>query len=212
MEFYDYKSVIDSSVNGTVIDSKDLCQAAASEFSLDQESLVKWGYPRQIGEERFLVPEEKCLLLHPEVDCKEAPWSRANHLGNSDNGDFATYRWELPQLEGEQECVLRMRYNISSDDYPEQLDSTSIETYFSGQVFDEDPKVITRQGIKLQLALDSAQVARTFQDRSHTFRLVPREDFGIGDEETIENLQVRGKRGNIVQTFPAVEYDFSPQR
>ena len=204
IEFYDYKSIIDG------VDSESRCQKASG---LNTNDSIVWGYPRQIGSERYSKPEKACLILHPDIDCKEAPWARANHLGNTDNtDDFASYRWELPHFEEEKQCVLRMRYNISSDDYGEKFDSGDITPYFSEQTLENNPTITTKHGVELKLALNTAQIARTFQDRTHTFKLVPRSDYGIGDDETIENLQVRGKRGNIVQTFPAVEYDFSPQR
>jgi len=59
----------------------------------------------------------------------------------------------------------------------------------------------------LVLAIDTSQFARTFQERSHMFYIKP---LPLGHVGNIFNILVRGKRGNIVQTYPAVEYDFSP--
>ena len=60
----------------------------------------------------------------------------------------------------------------------------------------------------LSIALNTNQAGRTFQDRTYLFRVRDSPDGISGDK--IINLGFRGRRGNIVQCYPSVEYDFVP--
>jgi len=64
---------------------------------------------------------------------------------------------------------------------------------------------------RLQLAINTNQFGRTFQDRTFSYEV--REQTAKEAEcDSIYALNVRGKRGNVVQTFPGTEYDFVPNR
>jgi hypothetical protein len=69
-----------------------------------------------------------------------------------------------------------------------------------------DPDVYT-----LGLATNSNQYFRTFQDRTYVFIVKPLPSDKKDCRGKVVYLNMRGKRGNIVQTYPAVEYDFCPQ-
>jgi len=61
----------------------------------------------------------------------------------------------------------------------------------------------------ISIALNTDQAGRTFQDRSYVFNVIPRNSEDE-DCDKIINVGVMGKRGNIVQSYPAIEYDFCP--
>jgi len=175
--------------------------------------------------------------------CVKADWSQVNNLGNvkdTGNGGLPqNWDWTLPTVDqfaasgcyvytatgaGNQNyvrVVTRLRYNMTTMDYAPYTTGASCNQNKNGNVqspVEQNPTVdvgVDMQG--LRLALNTAQTGRTFQDRSHVFRVMRMPNNGnvntaMKNANKIINVSVQGKRGNIVQTFPAVEYDFWPKR
>lgn len=171
-----------------------------------------------------------------------------DNAGNTATG--STFYWSIPfgtvsRAPKAENTVLRMRYNISTHDFPAY---TAGDNYLSNKKFNaapgvnasfncrgdnnnngqacstvspitQDPYIQVRnlntkgEGASiLSLALNTNQFARTFQDRTHIFAIKKRPaPLDATGQKIIVGLTVKGKRGNIVQTFPAVEYDFYPK-
>ena len=72
------------------------------------------------------VKRAECLRLLDKPECREAERTRSNHLGNTPDGRPASYRWQLPYFASQKahKCVLRVRYNISTDDYDYNLNAS----------------------------------------------------------------------------------------
>jgi len=72
-------------------------------------------------------------------------------------------------------------------------------------------EILVTNGITLQMAIDTTQFGRTFQDRSYVFGIRPRAGSNVPSDANVYNINVRGKRGNILETYPALQYDFVPE-
>jgi len=133
-----------------------------------------------------------------------------NYAGPGANKEYFRIAW-------------RMRYNMTVGDFaPYETDQICNQRSNAQQQspIQQNPTVdvgVEMQG--LRLAINTAQTGRTFQDRSHAYRITAkntaqeaeRVNAANGPGNRIWNLNVQGKRGNIVQTFPANEYDFWPR-
>jgi len=126
-------------------------------------------------------------------------------------------------------CVLRIRYNISSADFQgwrgfdeESHDPEAVDSLYNAEdakMGGTDPEAdfigfsntgATTTSFPLKLNVDTAHIGRTFEDRSHSFKIKRRPSSGPCSNRRIFNLNVKGRRGNIAEVFPAVPYDFTP--
>jgi len=188
--------------------------------------------------------------------CQQVEHARANHHGNPGGRTIYQWKWTVPQVPAGSQTVLRIRYNITTNEWNEMgawESNTSVNTGINATYNAEDdnpnpnndraqyplwadygldeatgadereyefinnPQVdafgeqFGDGRIKLQLAVNTAQFGRTFQDRTHYF-FVSNPPAGDCEAQVIKLQTVRGKRGNIVQTYPATEYIFEPEQ
>jgi len=189
LPFYQFKEYVPSITSESNCQGPDLIWGRALDF-------------KAISEDKLTTP--KCLRFPPKTECLQTPNSRQNYLGMADDGtnEAPRFQWALPIYEHNQRCVLRIRHIISNND------EDAVDSY--------NKDIRQGTGSSMYLALPQKHSSPfenkvVFQDRSHIFKLLKRPST-IPQDQTLHNIVVRGKRGNIVQTFPAVEYDFCPNK
>lgn len=138
------------------------------------------------------------------ISCISAPTSVINRLGIGNNSDHhQTFYWRIPtHTSNLTNCVLRLRYNITTDETPWEF---SID---NNTQLKQNPVINTSSGVPVRLAINTAQYGRIFEDRTWTFNIIQR-PINLLDK-TIHNINVQGKRGNIAQVRNCIEYDFVP--
>jgi hypothetical protein len=151
-------------------------------------------------------------------------------LGNDIGGgkSSSSYNWTLPYNSvGSQTCVIRIRYNITTGDLAPAggmvtVTGTSANNGANSPVKDRQNSEAASYNVfqefptelypnyRLGTEVNTNQYGRTFQDRSYVFSILPAPTTGDCVGRMIYNLNIRGKRGNIVETYPAVEGDYVP--
>ncbi|KAI9137337.1 hypothetical protein BKA69DRAFT_924599 [Paraphysoderma sedebokerense] len=143
-------------------------------------------------------------------DCIRAQASNQNRLGDIAAGNMSSYDWLVPQGlvpagQDSTKCVLRVRYNITSADAPFNF------TAADNNRLKKNPVVNLGNGVNMRFAVNTAQVARTFEDRSFVFNVRKRPAELAA--ATIHSVTVMGRRGNIAQIGPnSIEYEFAPRK
>lgn len=159
----------------------------------------------------WTVPDyvhDSCVLrLRYNISTTDLPHLRPNNLSTDANLDL-----ENP-LTGRYHPGLSFGFNKTEiDENGYYLKNNPQVAPFIGYTSSNNDAFVDNNGnpLKFQLAVNTAQFGRTFEDRTHRFSIKAR-PANVPAGRTIYNLGTRGKRGNIVQTYPGTEYSFTPE-
>jgi len=214
------------------VKAKGYCNSPKLSPEFPQAVLPENEQISNIQESCGLNEGEEWIIVDPWGDespeCKALVDMEDNLLGTNQGGKFQSYTWKIPENDA---CTLRIRYNITSGDFantPEKKTGSSGDAEDFDYFFDLDSRfnLLGREPLQsnpkeefiglgwnvagpLQMQVNTAQFGRTFQDRSHTFRIRKRPS-SLGSDVRIVNYNVRGRRGDLVEVFPAATYGFVP--
>jgi len=156
--------------------------ANAGGVGIDDVDRCVWRLRYNITTADTRVCEDPTYTTKIECEANGFIWS-AMYLDASNNDKDLTDTPKLPN----------QNPNVNMGNFLKDADATGADTTDS----------------LLELAVNTNQYGRTFQDRTHVHEIQSR-PLSLPANAKIVNLNVKGKRGNIVQTYPATEYDFHP--
>lgn len=92
-------------------------------FIMTLHFIQAFRYPENDETDRGVWTFQESFGIDPP-ECIESPKSRDNHNGNGPDGYPNMYNWTIPN-DPNDNCAIRMRYNISTNDYDPNLDADS---------------------------------------------------------------------------------------
>jgi len=182
----------------------------------------QWTYDMKIP--KFLKDDEestRCVMrIRYNITEDYNGWTDNQQVGslvtsafnaeNTNNKNAANAVTTLPVWE---------EYGFTQADMQECIDSNNRNNRGDCReyIFVDNPRVdpvgqkVGNNRLKLQIAMNTAQYGRTFQDRSHVFSIQKTPSYIDTSKHKLKLQTMGGKRGNIVQTFPGTEYFMYPE-